>query len=248
METLAERWRRLEPHLTIDRPDGPGPFPVVFLHPGCGGVRLHLKRYARAAVGAGWMAVTVESFKARGWSEAFTRRFVCYGLLLRGAERAGDVLAAAHHVGDIAGADPSRIALAGWSHGGWAVMDAMTLPLDGGAEAGLKDGGDADLSGLKGLFLAYPFVGFIAASRHKDWRRGGPVLAMLPQPDHLATLGVYARAFTHAEAGGAVVEQWAPDATHAFDEPGLTHPKIRYDEVLAEQAFARFAAFLKRIA
>ena len=47
------------------------------------------------------MSVTVESFIARGWSDAFVRTFVCTGLLLRGGTRAGDVMAAATFAKDL---------------------------------------------------------------------------------------------------------------------------------------------------
>ena len=59
MDTLGQRWDRLKPTLAVRRPVGAGPFPVVLIFPGCGGVREHLHRYADAAVDAGWMAVTV---------------------------------------------------------------------------------------------------------------------------------------------------------------------------------------------
>ena len=108
-ETLAARLERLRPTLDIVRPDGSGPFPVVLLFPGCGGVRSHLRHYAQAAARVGWMAVTVESFKARGWSEAFVRTLVCSGFLLRGGARAGDVMAAVTHAGSLPDADPARI-------------------------------------------------------------------------------------------------------------------------------------------
>lgn len=246
MTTLAERWAMLEPSLVIRRPDGPGPFPVVLLFPGCGGIREHLHRYANAATRAGWMAVTVESFKARGWSEAFVRSLVCTGFMLRGGARAGDVMAAVTHAGSLPDADPSRIAVAGWSHGGWAIMDLMTLPLDepGGSEAGISDPENTDLSGVKGAFLAYPYIGFITASRHRDWKRRLDGLVVIPARDHMAGRRQYEQALTHARASGSVLEEWPINATHAFDEPGLTHPRIHYDPRATVKTIRRFAEWL----
>jgi dienelactone hydrolase len=245
MTTLAGRWARLEPTLVVVRPEGPGPFPTVLIFPGCGGVRSHLDRYAKAAVAAGWMVVRVESFKARGWSEAFTRTFVCTGLLFRGGERAGDVMAAIAGVRTLPGVDPGRLALAGWSHGAWAIMDMMTLPLDKGGEAGIADPEGVDLTGVLGAFLPYPYVGFPAASRTHDWKRPLRSFFILPTRDHLATMRQYEKALGHARAPGSLVETWVVKATHAFDEPGLTDKHILNDPALTDEAIRRFEGFLK---
>jgi dienelactone hydrolase len=244
MTTLAERWAKLAPTSVVVRPEGPGPFPTVLIFPGCGGVRSHLDRYARAAVEAGWMVVRIESFKARGWSEAFTRTFICTGLLFRGGDRAGDVLAAIAGVRSLSGVDPDRLALAGWSHGAWAIMDMMTLPLDKGGEAGIADPENVDLTGVVGAFLPYPYVGFPAASRSHDWRRPLRSLFVLPTRDHLATLRQYEKALDHVRAAGSEVETWVVNGTHAFDEPGLTDKHILNDPKLTDEAIGKFASFL----
>ena len=245
MDTLAERWARLKPSLVIRSPDGPGPFPVVLIFPGCGGVRAHLGRYADAAAEAGWMAVTVESFVARGWSDAFVRTFVCTGLLLRGGTRAGDVMAAATFAGTLPDAAPGRIVLAGWSHGAWAIMDLMTEKLQKRGEAMIADPTNADLSGVVGAFMPYPYVAFPARSRWFRWRRALDALVILPTRDHLARRADYERVLDRARAAGSTIEEWVVDATHAFDEPGLTHPKIRHDPGATKEAIRRFVAFLK---
>ncbi|NBW10654.1 MAG: dienelactone hydrolase [Caulobacteraceae bacterium] len=247
MTTLAGRWARLEPTLVVARPEGVGPFPTVLVFPGCGGIRSHLDRYAEAAVAAGWMVVRVESFTARGWSDAFTRTFICTGLLFRGAERAGDVMAAVAGVRTLPDVDPERLVLAGWSHGAWAIMDMMTLSLDHGA-AGISDAPSLDLTGVVGAFLPYPYVAFPAASRTHDWRRPLKSFFILPTRDHLATMRMYERALDHVRAPGSPVETWVVKATHAFDEPGLTDKHILNDPALTDQAIARFAGFLKTCA
>lgn len=245
MQTLAERWAKLRPSLVIRRPDGLGPFPVVLIFPGCGGVREHLHRYAQGAAEAGWMTVIVESFIARGWSDAFVRTFVCSGLLLRGGTRAGDVMAAATFAKTLADADPDRIVLAGWSHGAWAIMDLMTEKLEQRGEAFIADPRNADLSGVVGAFLPYPYVALPARSRWFRWRRALDALVIIPTRDHLAKRADYERALDHARAAGSEIEEWVVDATHAFDEPGLTHPKIKPDPAKAAEAIARFVGFLK---
>lgn len=245
MRTLAERWARLRPSLVVRRPEGAGPFPVVLVFPGCGGVRSHLDRYGEAAAEAGWMTVRVESFVARGWSDAFVRTFVCTGLLLRGGTRAGDVMAAATGVRELPDVDPRRIVLAGWSHGAWAIMDLMTERLERRGEAFIADPWNADLSGVVGAFMPYPYVAFPARSRWFRWRRALDALVVIPTRDHLAKRATYERALDHARAAGSQIEEWVVEATHAFDEPGLTHPKIRYDPAATGEAIRRFVGFLQ---
>jgi dienelactone hydrolase len=244
MDTLTGRWAKLEPTLVVVRPEGQGPFPTVLIFPGCGGVRSHLDRYAKAAMEAGWMVVRVESFKARGWSEAFTRTFVCTGLLFRGGERAGDVMATITGVRNLPDVDPDRLALAGWSHGAWAIMDMMTLPLEKHGEAGISDPEGVDLTGVVGAFLPYPYVGFPAATRSHDWKRPLRSFFILPTRDHLATLRQYEKALDHVRASGSPVETWVVKGTHAFDEPGLTDKHILNDPKLTEEAISKFGSFL----
>ncbi|MFI4973715.1 MAG: dienelactone hydrolase family protein [Caulobacterales bacterium] len=158
-DSLAERWARLEPHLQIARPAGVGPWPAVLLFHGCGGRRAFLADYQRVAAEAGMLAISVDSFAPRGWSRARALATVCTGLDLPGWKRAGDVLAAIWGVSRMHDVDASRVVLAGWSHGGWAIMDLMTMALERSGEAGVGDPDPALLAAVKGLFLAYPYCG-----------------------------------------------------------------------------------------
>ena len=63
---------------------------------GCGGLGPHLDEYASAATVQGARVVVVDSFAPRGWTDRYAKTLVCTGAIFRGAERAGDVLAAAH--------------------------------------------------------------------------------------------------------------------------------------------------------
>lgn len=245
METIADRWRRLAPHVEQLTPSGPGPFPTVLIFHGCGGVRGHLRAYARAAAEAGWGALIIDSFAARGWSRRFAQYLVCTGLLLRGRARAADVLAAIQGARGWPGVDGSRLALAGWSHGAWSIMDLMAQPLKRPGELGLADATSADMSGLVGGFMAYPYVGVASASRGRRWPRRLPLLAVVPRRDHLATVRRHMKALASAVSSGSDVEIWSVDATHAFDEPGLSSSLMRYDAALGAEALERFRRFLR---
>src|SRR5690606_19449000 len=109
MDTLDARWAMLEPHTTVVGPDDDRPRPAVLLFHGCGGLRDHLPRYAEAARAAGWRAFIVDSYGPRGWNRAFTLTTVCTGLVLRGYERAGDLLAAIQGISQRPDVDPTML-------------------------------------------------------------------------------------------------------------------------------------------
>ena len=247
MDTLSERWTRLEPHMTMVGPDDDRPRPTVILFHGCGGLRDHLPRYAEAARAVGWRACIIDSYAPRGMSRTTAMAFVCTGLILRGGERSGDVLAAIHGLSERPDVDASRLALAGWSHGGWSIMEAMSLDPHASGAAGLRDAQACDLSGVKAVWLAYAYVGFAAINRMRAWRRCPKVLAVTARRDHLTTVRNAEQVNAMIRGCGAEVETWIAEGTHSFDEP-MNAPPMRYDDVLAAEALRRFAALLEDVA
>ncbi len=243
-QSTAERWAALSPYIQVFGPEDDQPRPAVLLFHGCGGLRPHLPLYAATAAAAGVRAFVVDSYTPRGWSQAYGRAFVCTGMRFWGRERAGDVLAALHGVSARADVDAGRLALAGWSHGGWASMDLMTMPLVRSGEAGLADPDPAPLAGVKALFLAYPYGGYGALSQRLPWRRHPRVLALIAGRDHVTQPARARRLHDASRAAGCQVELWElPDATHSFDEPTGV-PPMRHAPDLTAQAVTRFGAFV----
>ncbi len=243
--TLAERWAALKPHVQVFGPEG-ADRPAVLLFHGCGGLRDHLPRYAMAARDSGWTAYIIDSYAPRGWSRAFALSTVCTGLRLWGRERAGDVLATAWGLIREGRVDRDRLALAGWSHGGWAIMDLMTMPLATPGEAGLADPTPEPLAGVQGLFLAYPYGGFGALSRRRSWVRTPKVQGVLCLKDHVTSPADVRRVFRAPIRAGADVLLEEVDATHSYDE-GMTLLHIRNDDALATENLDRFTRFLRSL-
>lgn len=246
METLAARIALLSPGIVEVGPQDDLPRPAVILFHGCGGLRDHLPRYAEVAKAAGWRAFIVDSYGPRGWSRLHTLLTVCTNLAFRGKDRASDVLAAWAMVARRPDVRHDQIVLAGWSHGGWSIMELMTTELADGA-LGLADAGQARLPAPLGVFLAYAYVGALAPARLKAWTCQTRVYAVTCSRDHLTTVRNAEKVNEAIRANGCTVESWIAQGTHAFDEPTSNGP-MRHDETTTLEALDRFGRFLTSLA
>ncbi len=246
LDTLEQRWALLEAGVVTVGPEDDRPRPTVLLFHGCGGLRDHLPLYAAQAKAAGWRAAIVDSYGPRGWSRNWAIATVCTGLQFRGDQRAGDILAAIQGVGRRADVDETRLVLAGWSHGGWGIMEAMSADRSCTC-LGVCDPGCVPLEGVRGVWLAYPYVGMAAMNRMRPWRHCPRVLAVTASKDHLTTVRNAERVNAMIRGCGAEVESWVAEGSHSFDEP-MSAPPMRHDPKLSEQALKRFRAFLEDVA
>jgi dienelactone hydrolase len=244
LDTVEARWERLSDYVESFGPRDLKPRPAVLLFHGCGGVRGHLPKYAEAFGRAGYRAYLVDSYTPRGWSRYYGMAFVCTAAVFRGWERAGDVAAAVRGVSRLPEVDASRLALAGWSHGGWGIMELLAAPLQRAGEVGLRDPENVDLSGVRAAVLAYPYIGRLALRREAPWKREVPALAIIARKDHLSTVRNAERVYDSLRGKGASVETWIAEGTHSFDEP-MTAPPMRFDPQLTETAIARSVRFLR---
>lgn len=209
--------------LEVLRPAGPGPFPVALLLHGCGGLQPMMGRYARALQAAGAAAVVIDSFAHRGIGRTAAQLTVCTGLRLHGHERARDLLQALDWLESQAWADPARITAAGWSHGGWTIMDALAL-------AGDDPGPGGPAERLAAVMLVYPYCGPPALTRSRGWGRLAPaVTAVVCGRDRVVGSRAPLRALQRLQADGvAVATHLFEDATHSFDDDAASDPRTRY--------------------
>lgn len=250
--SVADLSKKLSPAFRIDKPDpavfGPGPYPAVLLYHGCGGLTRKGKRrpvtdiYARLANDLGAVAITVDSFSPRGITEAEAQARVCSGWILRGAERAADIIASLTAARSMDFVDPDRLALAGWSHGSWTVMDMLTFDGTSDRPHGLADPAPDALAGVRFIFLAYPHCGFPARTARNGWVYDIAAIAVLGENDTLTPAEDCLTAFDRVRAdGGHVDVQIMPNATHAFDEADLVdHAAFRYDPDAAAKSHALY--------
>lgn len=219
---------------------------LVLLMSGCGGLvgadgpKAIMDDYARLAQQAGAHAVIIDSLGARDIGFDAARSQVCTGLRLRGRERAADLAAARALASEYWGRPFDTVIAAGWSHGGWAVMEQLRLDASGDAAALNPDA----------VVLVYPYCGRFNSSRRAAWDFDGPLLHLSAENDVLSPAETCRDIITRARGGVEGVETIIFDGvTHAFDESDQT-PQSRYiyDAETAAEAHAHFRRFVAETA
>jgi dienelactone hydrolase len=230
-ETLDARIARLEPHFTVSRPAGDGPFPVLFMLHGCGGGRPFIADIARVAVDAGAAVVNIDSYKPRRISRVAAIATVCTGMRLHGRERAGDLYAALAWARRQSWADSARFAAIGWSHGGWTIMDALALRSGADMERATGLGGldEEPLAGLAATMLVYPYAGVGSTVGRRAWRTSPQSIAIIAEHDYI--VGNTRGALERQRARGAPIDIHVFEgATHAFEDAYAEDPRVRFNQ------------------
>jgi dienelactone hydrolase len=247
-ETLEQRIAALAPSAEVFLPEGEGPFPVVIQFHGCGGKKNLQARWAAVAQATGWAVVVADSYAHRKISRLEAYATVCTGLQLWGRERAGDLYAMLAWARRQDWADADRIALAGWSHGAWTVLDAMALQPGADAEKETRLAGipDEPLVGLRGAFILYPWQGIGALAPHRGLRIDVPVQAIVGTADSVVGGKNVARVLSGMKTPGRAIRVELFDgATHAFDEIEAQDWRVRFDPELTARAHGMYAEFLR---
>ena len=206
-----------------------------------------MDHYAQAALAQGVAVVTADSLTLRGLAGWRANALVCTGAVLRGAERAADLFALYHWLSEQDWVDPTRIAAAGWSHGGWTIMDAIAAGQDARRYCRLKDLPDLPLKGLAAAILIYPYAGFPSMTIGRGWGAHRPkVFTLLAGRDAVVGTRMPGRAVDRLVRDGLAVDRrMLADATHAFDDDQAVHPQARFRADLREEALAWYGQSLK---
>ena len=232
----------LAEHVDIRVPDAAaGPVPAVVMLSGCGGVRPFMDEYTKSAHAAGWAAVIVDSHAARGIGRLGARLGVCTGLRMRGQARAADIFAALDLLRADDRIDAQTLALAGWSHGGWTILDAM-------AAAAQTDGAPA-LDGVQAALAVYPYCGAIIEADTAPIGDPFPVTMLLVGKDRIADPKDCRRLAERRRAEGSRIDiVFEPELTHAFDDLEQPwDPRMEPDPAGAERARERFKQILQSV-
>lgn len=248
---ISVREALIEPYLRFYPPaNAEPPYPAVIQFHGCSGVRPpFMEQWAKIANEAGYMAVVADSNSPRGIGRERALASVCAGKELIGQERAGDILAAYEIVRRRSDVDPSKIVLAGWSHGGWSVMDFIAMDPPKRLPAGIAREG-VEPAAVAGIILVYPYCGRGAWSRAAGWSRAVPTLALIAGDDHVVDPKECPRVISQLNRHEAGIEMTIFDGKdHVFDDPFLApEDQHLYNAEAHAEAARLYRAFLDRIA
>lgn len=238
---LDYQGRAIELKGSFEAPGGAGPFPAVMLLHGCGGDNAYAlgrsEAWAALLHAEGYATFIFDSFTARGFSS------VCgNGAMVPPEERAKDVYAAAYVLAGRADVRPDRIAAIGFSHGGWAVLDAAA------AARPLLDPYRQRLA-TRGRIAA--FIGFYPGCRRTERDAFvAPLLILVGDQDGLSSHTVCERLAAAPRPGGPEVRlKVYPGASHDFDYARaggeLKGTRLAYDPAAAADARLQVASFLR---
>ncbi|HXZ01260.1 MAG TPA: dienelactone hydrolase family protein [Stellaceae bacterium] len=225
----------------LDKPSGAGPFPVAMLLHGCGGNNAYALGRSEAWAGllheAGYATFIFDSFTARGYSS------VCNNpSLVSAEERAKDIYAAALVLAGRPDIRPDGIAAIGFSHGGWAVLDAAAADRS-------SLGPYRERLAARGRIAA--FIAFYPGCRHAEHDAFlAPLLILVGDQDGLSSATICQRLAAMPRPGGPELRlKVYPGAVHDFDyehaHGELRGTRLAYDPAAAADARLQVAAFLR---
>lgn len=244
-ERLEDRIDALSRHWDVVRPDSAGPHPLVIQLPGCGGKKPFQQTWAEVAAASGAAALVVDSHAHRGISQMGAYIGVCSGMRLRGAERAGDLIAALEWARRQDWVDQSRIYAAGWSHGGWTILDALCIGDKVERFTGLHDVKPTAMDGLAGAFIVYPYAGIGSLTHLRPAAFKPAITGIVCGEDKIVGARMPLRVFERLKTQGLNVSvEFFETGTHAFDEADARDIRVRHDAALVARAHALYTSFL----
>ncbi len=222
----------------LTHPPGRGPFPAVVVLHGCAGFGQPDIAAAERLRAAGYLALALDSL---GGTDACRMQ----GGAPAEARDAGAALRMLAARPDVAA---GRIAVLGFSMGGFAVLDLGTqgrgAPSGGVASGGVPSGA-APAAGPR--FRAA--VAFYPNCRFSTGVMTAPLLILMGSADDWTSVAACRAMLARGAGRGANVRLVVyPGATHAFDVPARAHTTlghhIRYDPSAARAAWGQVRAFL----
>lgn len=199
--------------ISIDRPEGAGPFPAVVIMHDCSGLGPRSSgapaRWSRELVARGYVVARPDSFSTRAFPGGVCTDASPARARVSPMQRARDAYAALAHVRTLPGVDGRNVGLMGGSHGGSTTLATISAsPHD---ESMPRSAG----RGFAAAVALYPGC---APQRSAPYRALAPLLILTGELDdwtparHCELLAATSRA-----AGSPVSIKVYPGAHHSFD-------------------------------
>ena len=214
----------------LEKPDGDGPFPAVILLHGCDGHNLNIVRWAAKLTYWGYVTLQVDSFQPRGVSA------ICGSpgeARLYSQNRVRDAYDANIFLSTLPYVDSNKIALMGWSHGGWTTLNAF--------EAGAKD-----LFTENPFKAAVTFYPYCCEASQSDF--GPPTLILIGESDDWTPADCCVGL---SKATNETILKIYPGAYHLFDNEDIVEMtfmghKLGYNAEVTEDAIIQVKNFLTK--
>ena len=218
---------------TLKLPPGQGPFPVVIVLHGCGGLGSNQKLWADRLNGWGYAAFLLDSFGPRGVKS------VCAAAnqpMVTPLDRASDVISAALWLRGQPNIDPDRIGVLGGSHGGTTAAWVTQAVYEKRYPSLLKAS-----------------IDYYGACRQPETQGTVPLLALAGEADSWGQPATTCQTFARKLRTDQPFELHTyPSVVHAFDNPRQEtlslnegHPLL-YNRPAAEDSYERVRTFLAR--
>ena len=216
----------------LTKPQGEGPFPALVCLHGCGGISRRDDAWVVRLSNWGYATLQVDSFGPRGKSN------ICSNTTLVSPEmRAQDAYDAKAFLSGLPFVDKERIALMGWSHGGWTTLHAINPKIT------LQNRGD-------------PFRAAIAFYPHCDLSLSQldcPLLILIGDDDDWTPARMCSQMASSKKTLHEVTLKVYPKSYHGFDAEGMdqyvrgsrgTH-RMLYNPAAAADSVVQVRQFLE---
>jgi len=194
---------------------------------GCSGLNPHYDVWSERLRNWGYVALQVDSFAARGAKSCFDFPDLSHLLL----ERSRDAYEAKSYLASLPFVDPERIALIGWSHGGWVTLFALNME-------------EKKNDPFRAAAAFYPFCGEPLS------HLSAPLLILAGELDEKCPARMCSFNMPTVKPVHEVILVVYPDAYHCFDWEGMNleymGDRYQYNHEAATDAIVRLRRFLDK--
>ena len=218
----------------LTKPQGDGPFPALVCLHGCGGISSRDNRWAKRLSIWGYVVLQVDSFGPRGRSNICTDT-----KLIPPETRAQDAHDAKAFLAGFPFVDKDRIAVMGWSHGGWTATYAISPKIP------IQDRGDP----FRAAVAFYPYCDLPLSILDS------PLLILIGNYDDWSPVRMCSQMMAFRKASDEIILKIYPKAYHDFDWEGMDRyvtgsrnlrHRLLYDPSAAADAITRVREFLEK--